>query len=206
MLTNLITFRAEVPSFPSYRTSPVAVDHPLSPSTIPCRHRPSPVAVKHPLSPVRQTPIPADMSEPSIPPPRKVQARNIDEKKAPPHDLLITYASSLVDQRLLPLPDWLRAGCPTGDRYKGPRPTYQLVFDWSNLETEGPVAAVRRAVDECFGARNAPGWRIWIRGDQLVLLMQDFRKEYLRIKALKHRDQYVLDNYLLDLLHGMKTA
>ncbi|KAJ9095035.1 hypothetical protein QFC21_005828 [Naganishia friedmannii] len=83
------------------------------------------------------------MSSLPVAPPRKVQARNIDEKKAPPHDLLLTYASSLTNSRLLPLPEWLRAGCPTG-RYTGPRPTYQLKFNWSNLEVEGPVAVSKK--------------------------------------------------------------
>jgi hypothetical protein len=147
--------------------------------------------------------IPNNMSPPV--PPRKLLARNIDEKKAEPHDLLITYASSLSNPRLLPLQEWLRAGSPTG-HYEGPPPTYQLKFNWSNVEVDGPVSVVCRAMEECFGSITFSGWKIWIRGDQLVLLMQDFRKEYLRIRGLNLPRQWLLDNWLLAVLNEMQTA
>lgn len=58
-------------------------------------------------------------------PVKRELSRNIDEETAPPHDLLITWASSIQPDRLLPLDEWLRAGSPT-PRYSGPKPSYQL--------------------------------------------------------------------------------
>jgi hypothetical protein len=137
------------------------------------------------------------------PAPKKVLAANIDEDTAPQHDLLITWASSIPSDRLQPLHEWLRSGSLTPG-YNGPSPTYQLKLDWSDVEDEGPVTIVNRSMERCFGTRGVNGWAIWIRGDQLNLLVGDFRKEYLRIKALGDSQILILDLWVEGLLEEIK--
>ncbi|KAJ9116496.1 hypothetical protein QFC22_004938 [Naganishia vaughanmartiniae] len=134
------------------------------------------------------------------PPPKKVLAANIDETNAEKYDLLYTYASSLQTDRLLTLPEWIRANEPTGS-YIGPPPTYQLKLDWSRGEE--PVRVLHRAMETCFGLPPMPGWEIWIRGDQLILLVGDFRKEFLRLKGLRE-DVKDLDLWVDTLLEELK--
>jgi hypothetical protein len=133
--------------------------------------------------------------------PKRVLSCNIDEDTAEPHDLLITYASSLPTHHLPPLHEWLRAQGPTGP-YQGPKPTYQLKFDWTTKDT--PVEVINRAMERCFGTRGVEGWQLWIRGDQLNLLVGDFRKEYLRVKGLGDPESAILDLWVDRLLTEMK--
>ncbi|KAJ9113674.1 hypothetical protein QFC22_005983 [Naganishia vaughanmartiniae] len=133
--------------------------------------------------------------------PKKVLARNIDEATAPNHDLLVSYASSIPNDRLLPLHDWLREECPT-ENYTGPKPTYHLKLDWTT--GDAPVEVVNRAMERCFGARGSQGWQIWVRGDQLNLLIGDFRKEYLRLKQLEVPEVALLDIWVDVLLDELK--
>ncbi|KAJ9112537.1 hypothetical protein QFC22_006294 [Naganishia vaughanmartiniae] len=134
------------------------------------------------------------------PPPKKVLAANIDETNAEQYNLLYKYASSIQTDRLLTLPEWLRANEPTGS-YIGPPPTYQLKLDWSRGEQ--PARVLHRAMEICFGLPPMPGWEIWIRGDQLILLVGDFRKEYLRLKGLQE-DVTDLDLWIHTLLEELK--
>lgn len=136
-----------------------------------------------------------------IPAPKKIFSRNIDESTAPKHDLLITYASSIPKDRLSSLEDWLRASSPTGS-YTAAAPTYRLRLDWTSGEQ--PVEVVNRAMERCFGMRGADGWQIWIRGDQLNKLVGDFRREYLRLKALEDPEVEILDLWVDGLLLELK--
>jgi hypothetical protein len=136
-----------------------------------------------------------------VQPPKKVLSRNIDESTAPNHDLLLTYASSIPTDRLQTLEDWLRSGSPTGS-YIGTEPTYRLRFDWTS--NDSPVEVVNRAMELCFGLKGAGGWEIWIRGDQLNLLVGDFRKEYLRLKAMGDPEVMLLDVWVNGLLNELK--
>jgi hypothetical protein len=111
-------------------------------------------------------------------------ARNIDEEVAPNHDLLITYASSIPSDRLLTLDTWLKNGEPVGS-YSGPKPTYSVVIDWKECEENEHVEMINQAMERCFGTRGASGCQLFIRGDQLNLLIGTFRKEYLRLKSME---------------------
>ncbi|KAJ9118890.1 hypothetical protein QFC24_005853, partial [Naganishia onofrii] len=133
-----------------------------------------------------------------LPAPKKVLAHRIDESTAANYDLLVSYASSIPKDRLLPLEEWLRQDRPTGN-YQGPKPTYQLKFDWQ--ADDCPVEVINRAMERCFGTRGLAGWEVWIRGDQLILLVGDFRKEYLRLVA-SGDPQFSLLNLWVDGLLG----
>lgn len=112
--------------------------------------------------------------------PKKVLSRQIDEETAADHDLLVTWASSIPPDRLPTLEEWLKADGPTGS-YTGPKPTYQLKFDWRLAVGAGYTNILENAMETCFGRKGESGWEVWIRGDQLNLLVGDFRKEYLRL-------------------------
>jgi hypothetical protein len=133
--------------------------------------------------------------------PKRVLSRNIDEATAPNHDLLITYASSLPTHHLVPFHEWLRMDGPTGD-YIGPKPTYRLRLDWTTGDP--PVEVLNRALERCFGTRGVSGWGLWIRGDQLNLLVGDFRKEYLRLQGLNDPGFAILDLWVDCLLEELK--
>jgi hypothetical protein len=137
------------------------------------------------------------------PVPKKVLSRNIDEATAPDHDLLVTWASSISKDRLQPLDEWLRTGAKTGS-YSGPKPTYRLKWDWTKGEDVGHAEVVNRAMEVCFGTRGVKGWEIWIRGDQLNLLIGDFRKEYLRLKGLQDPEVGTLDLWVDAILTELK--
>ncbi|KAJ9112258.1 hypothetical protein QFC22_006342 [Naganishia vaughanmartiniae] len=141
------------------------------------------------------------MSQATVPAPKRVLAHRIDESTAANYDLLVTYASSIPKDRLLPLEEWLRRDRPTGN-YQGPKPTYQLKFDWN--ADDCPVEVINRAMERCFGARGLAGWEVWIRGDQLILLVGDFRKGYLRLKASTDPEFSLLDLWINGLLDELK--
>lgn len=140
----------------------------------------------------------------AIPAPKKVLSANIDEDTAPSHDLLITWASSIPTDRLQPYDEWIRAGKSTGS-YIGPCPSYHLRFDWNAVKDDvGPVEVVNQAMERCFGTRGASGWEVWIRGDQLNILVGDFRKEFLRLKGLRDPQAALLDIWVDDLVTEFK--
>jgi hypothetical protein len=141
------------------------------------------------------------MSPPPVPAPKKVLAHRIDESTAANYDLLVSYASSIPKDRLLPLEEWLRQDCPTGN-YQGPKPTYQHKFDWQ--ADDCPVEVINRAMERCFGTRGLAGWEVWIRGDQLILLVGDFRKEYLRLVASGDPEISLLNCWVDGLLGELK--
>jgi SH3-like domain-containing protein len=140
----------------------------------------------------------------AIPGPKKVLSANIDEDNAPSHDLLITWAASIPTDRLQPYDEWIRAGKQTGT-YNGPSPSYHLKFDWNAVKDDvGPVEVVNQAMERCFGTRDANGWEVWIRGDQLNILVGDFRKEYLRLKGLAVPQAALLEIWVDDLVTEFK--
>ncbi|KAJ9092283.1 hypothetical protein QFC21_006925 [Naganishia friedmannii] len=136
-----------------------------------------------------------------VPAPKKVLAHRIDESTAANYDLLVTYASSIPKDRLLPLEEWLRRDCPSGN-YQGAKPTYHLKFDWN--ADDCPVEVINRAMERCFDTRGLGGWEVWIRGDQLILLVGDFRKEYRRLKASGNPQFSLLDLWVGGLLDELK--
>ena len=72
------------------------------------------------------------------------------------------------------------------------------------MEDSGAVGVVNGAMERCFGSRGCSGWEVWIRGDQLILLVGDFRKEYLRLKGLKEANVGLLDIWVDVLLSELK--
>lgn len=59
-------------------------------------------------------------------------------------------------------------------------------------------------MEACFGSRGSEGWEVWIRGDQLNLLVRDFRKVYVGAKASKSPKVKLLDLWVEDLLKELK--
>lgn len=136
-------------------------------------------------------------------PVKSILSVNINEETAPNHDLLLTWASSIPTDRLQPYEEWIRAERPTG-QYAGHKPIYQLRLDWTQMKEGGPVQVVNRALELCFGARGMPGWGIWIREDQLNLLMREIRLLYGKEVAKKFAELGLLDLWIEDLLKELK--
>lgn len=134
--------------------------------------------------------------------PLTVISRNIGAN-ASPFDLLV-YEGSIADSpRLLPLDKWLRNGQPCNAYKSARKPTYQLTFDWSNEDDEGPVFVINKAMEACFGMRGLQGWELWIKGQQLDLLLKDFREEYVRLQnSSTSMDQMLLLDLWIDTLRA----
>jgi hypothetical protein len=132
-----------------------------------------------------------------------ILARHVDDQHAPDYDLIITWAASLPKDCLPRLDQWLGKGCPTGS-YDSPTPSYMLHFDWTDVKLEDSVEVVNRAMERAFGMRGVAGWEIWVGGDQLNLLLRDFRQEYVRLKKLEHGQLAVLDLWVEKLLAELK--
>lgn len=109
-----------------------------------------------------------------------LSASQVNEDHSPDHDRIVSWAASIPSDRLVPFEKWIQAKQPTGD-YTGPVPTYSLRFDWTKEEALGPAGVINEAMDDCFGLRTFPGWGIWIRGDQLNLVIKDFRTELAKL-------------------------
>ncbi|KAJ9112262.1 hypothetical protein QFC22_006346 [Naganishia vaughanmartiniae] len=59
-------------------------------------------------------------------------------------------------------------------------------------------------MEMCFGDPKGEGWEIWIRGDQLHILVNDFRKELLRLRKLKVKNFGELDFWVSTLLDELQ--
>jgi hypothetical protein len=115
---------------------------------------------------------------------------------------LLLYDAALVDsRRLLPLERWTRSGRPCNAYTSPNKPTYQLTFDWKKGEDEGPIFVINAAMEICFGPRGGSGWEIWIKGQQLNLILRDFREEYVRLlNGGKAREELALLDLWIDNL------
>lgn len=144
------------------------------------------------------------MSTTPLPSKRRILAHQVKDSD-PARDQIISWGASINKDRLLPLPDWLRAGSPTGE-YKGPTPTYKLIFNWKNVEDTGPVEVINKAMERCFGSRGVEVWELWIRGDQLSLLLADFREEYMKMEEAKEPELGILDLWVEDLFKELQRV
>lgn len=135
---------------------------------------------------------------------RRIKSSQVKECD-PARDQIILLGSSIEKGKLPTLSEWLRAGSPV-DEYGGPTPLYKLKFDWREIEDAGHVGVVNKAMERCFGSRGTQHWQLWIRGDQLSLLLGDFREEYVRLEELNHAELGILDAWMEDLADELKRV
>jgi hypothetical protein len=120
------------------------------------------------------------------------------------HDRMLDIASSIsAKDRLVSYQHWISTGSPTG-QYTGPTPTYQLEFQWEDVEDTGPVQVVNRTMEICFGTRGAAGWKLWVGGDQLVSVLEKFNKEYVQLKEAGDPEAGLLDIWVTNLQEEME--
>jgi hypothetical protein len=127
------------------------------------------------------------------------------ETHLPSIDVLVSAARILKKDELPIFPDWCRNGSQTG-RYAGPPPTYTLIFNWTDVADTGPVQVINKAMEACFGVRGIEGWELWISGDQLRLVIGDFKKEYARVRALEDPQLGILDLWIENLLQEVNRV
>lgn len=64
-----------------------------------------------------------------------------------------------------------------------------------------PVFVINAAMEVCFGPRGVAGWELWMKEQQLNLVVRDFREEYIRLLNGRYseKDLLILDLWIENL-------